>query len=84
MIEIRHYLDRAGKDFFEEWLSRLRDARAQAKIALRLNRLAAGNFGDSKSLGHGLNEMRIELGSWYRVYYLMMGGAMCAAIVRRR
>lgn len=42
MIEIRHYVNRAGKDVFDEWLTQLADARAKAKIATRINRLAAG------------------------------------------
>jgi putative addiction module killer protein len=50
VIEIRHYVNRAGKDVFDDWLSELADARAQAKIASRINRLAAGNFGDCKPL----------------------------------
>jgi putative addiction module killer protein len=73
VIEIRHYLDRAGKDVFEEWLTELADARAQAKIATRINRLAAGNFGDCKSLRQGLYELRIDWGPGYRVYYAMLG-----------
>jgi putative addiction module killer protein len=59
-IEIRHYVSRAGKDIFDDWLTRLGDARAQAKIAVRINRLAAGNFGDCKSLRRGLSELRID------------------------
>jgi putative addiction module killer protein len=50
VIEIRHYLSRAGKDVFDNWLTQLADARAQAKIASRINRLAVGNFGDCKPL----------------------------------
>jgi putative addiction module killer protein len=54
MIEIRHYVNRVGKDVFDDWLTQLSDARAQAKIAIRkINRLAAGNFGDCKSLRQG-------------------------------
>src|ERR1700730_17796217 len=74
-IEIYHYVNRAGKDPFEEWLSELADIRRQAKIAARINRLAAGNFGDCKSLGQGLYELRIDWGPGYRVYYAMMGSA---------
>lgn len=73
MIEIRHYVSRAGKDIFDDWLTELADARAQAKIATRINRLAAGNFGDCKSLHQGLFELRIDWGSGYRVYYAMIG-----------
>jgi putative addiction module killer protein len=53
VIEIRHYVNRVGKDVFDDWLTQLGDARAQAKIAIRINRLAAGNFGDCKSLRQG-------------------------------
>ncbi len=75
VIEIRHYVTRAGKDIFDDWLTELADARAQAKIASRINRLAAGNFGDSKSLRQGLYELRIDWGPGYRVYYSMIGRA---------
>ncbi len=73
MVEIRHYVSRPGKDVFDDWLTQLADARAQAKIASRINRLAVGNFGDSKSLRHGLYELRIDWGPGYRVYYAMIG-----------
>ena len=56
MIEIRHYVSPAGKDVFDDWLSQLADARAQAKIAVRINRLAVGNFGDCKPLDQGVWE----------------------------
>jgi len=72
-IEVRHYVSRAGKDIFDDWLTQLADARAQAKIATRISRLAAGNFGDSKSLGGGLYELRVDWGPGYRVYYAMIG-----------
>jgi putative addiction module killer protein len=42
------------------WLTQLADARAQAKVATRINRLAAGNFGDCKALRQGLYELRID------------------------
>ena len=60
---------------FDDWLSQLLDARAQAKIASRINRLAAGNFGDCKPLRRGLCELRIDWGPGYRVYYTMLGTA---------
>ena len=73
MIEVRRYVSRAGKDVFDDWLSQLADARAQAKIASRINRLAAGNFGDCKPLRQGVCELRIDWGPGYRVYYAMVG-----------
>jgi len=73
VVQVRHYINNAGKDVLDEWLSELTDPRAQAKIAVRINRLAAGNFGDCKSLGRGLYEFRIDWGPGYRIYYAMIG-----------
>ena len=53
-IEIRHYLTRAGKDPFGDWLLRLSDRQAQDHIAARVDRLLHGNFGDCRRLRHGL------------------------------
>jgi putative addiction module killer protein len=72
VIEVRHYLTHAGKDIFDDWLTRLADSRAQAKIAIRIDRLAAGNFGDSKPLHFGVRELRIDWGPGYRIYYAMI------------
>ena len=80
MIEIRHYVTRTGKDVFDHWLTQLADARAQAKIAVRINRLAAGNFGDCKPLRQGLYELRIDWGPGYRVYYAMLG-TLCVLLL---
>ncbi len=84
MIEIRHYVNRVGKDAFDDWLTQLADARAQAKIATRINRLAAGNFGDCKPLRQGLSELRIDWGPGYRVYLRDDRQGMCTASLRRR
>jgi putative addiction module killer protein len=72
VVEIRHYVSQRGKDVFDHWLTQLADTRAQAKIAVRINRLAAGNFGDCKSLRQGLFELRIDWGPGYRIYYAMV------------
>jgi putative addiction module killer protein len=73
VLDVRHYVSRAGKDVFDAWLTQLADARSQAKIATRINRLALGNFGDCKPLRQGLCELRIDWGPGYRVYYAMVG-----------
>jgi putative addiction module killer protein len=72
-VEIRHYIDRAGRDVFLDWLSKLADDRSRSKIAARVNRLSTGNFGDSRPLGHGLHELRVNWGPGYRVYYTSIG-----------
>ena len=54
---------------YASWILSLRDDRAKAKIALRVDRLALGNPGDVKPVGGGLSEMRIDYGPGYRIYY---------------
>jgi putative addiction module killer protein len=56
-------------DEFDEWLSKLADQKAQAKIASRIERLGLGNPGDVKPVGEGVSEMRVPYGPGYRVYF---------------
>ena len=67
MFEVRQTLE------FSAWLRRLKDANAAARIVARMRRLEQGNPGDSKSVGNGVLEMRIDYGPGYRVYYLHRG-----------
>jgi putative addiction module killer protein len=67
MIEVRQSQE------FSAWLRRLKDANAVARIVARIRRLEQGNPGDSKSVGKGVLEMRIDYGPGYRVYYLHRG-----------
>src|ERR1700709_2239045 len=61
---------------YASWIRSLRDDRAKAKIALRVDRLALGNPGDVKPAGSGLSEMRIDYGPGYRVYYGKQGDSI--------
>jgi len=76
VIQILHYVSRGGRDIFGDWFEGLKDRHAQARIALRVNRLAVGNFGDCKSLRNGVFEMRIDWGPGYRIYYAVVGRAV--------
>ena len=38
-------------------------------LRARLNRIRLGNFGDSKPVGGGVEELRIDFGPGYRVYF---------------
>lgn len=60
-------------DVFSNWMRRLRDPVARARIAVRIDRLALGNPGDVKPVGEGVSEMRIHHGPGYRVYYAHRG-----------
>jgi putative addiction module killer protein len=54
---------------FREWMSTLTDKRAIAAVDARIARFRTGNFGDSKSIGEGASESRIDFGPGYRIYY---------------
>jgi putative addiction module killer protein/probable addiction module antidote protein len=60
---------KGGSTPFSEWLASLRDVRAVAIVRARLNRIRLGNFGDCKSVGGGVEELRIDVGRGYRIYY---------------
>ena len=67
MLEIRQ------SEIFTEWLEDLRDVKGRAVIARRIQRLTLGNFGDQKSVGGGVFELRIDFGPGYRVYFTRRG-----------
>lgn len=58
---------------YETWFNGLRDMQAQARINVRIRRLSLGNPGDTKPVGSGVSEMRIDYGPGYRVYYQQRG-----------
>ena len=63
MLEVRK------TEVYATWLDSLRDVRARARVLVRVERLAAGNPGDVRSVGEGVSELRIDYGPGYRVYF---------------
>lgn len=76
MIELRRYQLEDKSTPVTVWLRGLRDARARAQIEVRLRRVSAGNFGDCKPVGEGVSELRVDIGTGYRVYYGKHGQAL--------
>jgi len=68
MIEVREYLDRAGRSPYAAWSDRL-NKEAAAKVAAALARIQQGNFSNAKSVGAGVYEYRIDFGPGYRIYF---------------
>lgn len=67
MIEIRQ------TRVFADWRAGLRDNVARKRIGARIDRLAFGNFGDAKSVGGGVSELRLDFGPGFRVYFTRRG-----------
>ncbi len=72
-MKVVHYRTDDNTNIFQKWLNALRDNKARVAIARRVDRAALGNFGDHKACRDGVSEMRIDLGSGYRVYYFRHG-----------
>ena len=61
---------------FLKWMDGVRDVRAKLAIAARIDRLAKGNPGDVKPVGHGVSELRIRFGPGFRVYFVQYGSVL--------
>lgn len=58
---------------FTDWMAKLRDQHARARISARLARVRTGNFGDCHPVGDSVAEFRIDEGPGYRVYFGRLG-----------
>lgn len=58
---------------FARWISGLRNGVDRARIDARLVRVRNGNFGDHRSVGDGVSELRFKSGPGYRIYYAVRG-----------
>jgi len=61
-VEVLEYLTKESRNPFREWLEALSDRAARARVRVRINRIRLGNFGDCKSVGNGVSELRIPYG----------------------
>ena len=68
MIEIRTYVDYEGGSPYAKWFNSL-NAPAAAKVVTALVRMEQGNMSNTKRVGSGVFECRIDFGPGYRVYF---------------
>ena len=73
--QIDLYVLRDGKVPFERWLNGLRDRRARARIDARLARVRLGNLGETRDVGEGVHELKIDYGPGYRLYFSNTGAS---------
>lgn len=60
----------------------------RSRVTGRIRRMEMGNPGDTKSVGQGILEMRIDYGPGYRIYYVHRGARivilLCGGDKRRQ
>lgn len=61
---------------YSTWFAKLGDIQAKARIVARIRRVELGNLGDTKSVGGGVSELRIDYGPGYRVYFTKRGNTL--------
>ena len=55
---------------FDKWLRKLKDLKVKSKILFRIQKIEKdGHFGDCKSVGNGIQELRVNFAKGYRVYF---------------
>jgi putative addiction module killer protein len=75
MLTIREYLDPNGHSAFAKWFSGL-NAPAAAKVTTSLVRIEQGKFSNTKGVGAGVFEYRVDFGPGYRIYFGKDGDAL--------
>lgn len=60
MYQIIDYLTTSGRDPLKDWLASLSDRQARARVLVRVQRMAAGNFGNCRPIAEGVWELRID------------------------
>jgi len=66
--ELRVYVEPTGRAPSAEWFRRL-EAVTAARIDEYLRRMRAGSFRNSKFIGDGVREVRLDFGPGWRVFY---------------
>ena len=60
-------------EVYRDWINRLKDLAARARIQVRVDRLVHGNPGTHRRLTGGVSELKVDIGPGYRVYYTIRG-----------
>ena len=80
MTALRGFIDEQGNKRFAAWLDVL-DPPAAAKVTVALTRMEQGNFSNTKGVGAGVYEYKIDFGAGYRIYFGRNGDHIVILIV---
>lgn len=67
-MEVQEYLDERERSPFRGWFDAL-DVQAAAKVFTALTRLSLGNTSNTKGVGAGILELKIDFGKGFRIYF---------------
>ena len=62
-------MTRDGKAVFHGWLNGLADRRAKVLVDKAVAKVRLGNLGQHKSVGEGIQEIVLDYGPGYRIYF---------------
>jgi putative component of toxin-antitoxin plasmid stabilization module len=84
VLNVREYIDAAGRSPFTKWLRAL-NVQAAAKIATALERIAAGNLSNVKTVGNGVldTELILAPGTEFTSDGTATGLLFCSPAARR-
>jgi len=80
VIEVFQYILQDETCPFEEWYND-QNAITLARISRYLARIEEGNFSNSKSVGGSVNEIKIDFGPGYRIYFGKDGGEIVILLI---
>lgn len=73
MIEVNVYQTQHGVCPYENYLSAMKDRVALSRIISTVSRMESGLMPKTRSLGGGLQEIKIEVGEGHRIYFYRDG-----------
>ncbi|GHV28384.1 hypothetical protein FACS1894167_05230 [Synergistales bacterium] len=73
--QIIYYKTLDGKVPYEIWYSEIKDVRLKQIVVKRLERVESGNYGDCKTVGDGVLELRFHAFG-VRIYFAEIGGVI--------
>lgn len=78
---VLYYQLASGQSPARDYRQSIFDRDLKAAVDARIARMRGGNFGDSKSVGKGVSESRIDYGPGYRIYYGVMGDEIILLLI---
>lgn len=67
---------------FDKWIRKLKDLKAKSKVLFRIQKIETdGHFGDFKSVGDGICELRVDFGQGYRIYFREKEGKVILLLI---